>query len=256
MDREEPMNRSEDLRDIESILLFRNDISPFLVHLTRDTENVSRENLNSILDSMYLKYGVEPFSDASYGFSPYDLTPEIKSKFFSAISFTETPLAEIHNLLNIADRRVDLKPYGLVFIKARLKSKGVSPVIYINNKKGDKNEAIRALCTLIDTHPEEASEILPLVAVFGKYFRPVVGRARGDEIDFTWEREWRYTSKLQKFTFDQSDVFIGLCPNDEIKAFENKFKWLKFVDPMRNMKWYADKLVRARKQYDLQYSVV
>lgn len=250
------LKQSKELRDIDSILLFRNDISPFLTHLTRETDSKAHDNLESILRSHSLKYGAEPFSDASYGFSAYDLTPEIKLKYFSAISFTETPLGEIHNLIDIAYRQIELEPYGLVFIKNHLKAKGVSPAIYINNKKGDKDKVIRALCSLINSHPEEASEILPLVAVFGRFFRPVVGPSKDKEVDFSWEREWRFVSKEHEFKFENNDVFIGLCPHNEIRHFEETFDWLKFIDPTRNIKWYAEKLVKARKEANLQYSVV
>jgi hypothetical protein len=249
-------SKSSDLREIDKILLFRNDISPFLVHLTRNTDNNARSNLESILTSRSLKYGPEPFSDGRYGFDPVNLTPAVKANFFSAVSFTETPLSEIHNLLDIACRQIELQPYGLVFIKANLKAKNVSPVIYVNNINGDKDDVVRALCSLIYSHSKAAMQILPFIAVFGKYFKPVRGPYYEESIDFTWEREWRFVSADHQFRFDQEDVFIGLCPKDEIMHFESKFKWLKFIDPQRNVKWYAEKLVRARKDSHLDYSVV
>jgi hypothetical protein len=245
-----------DLREIDKILLFRNDISPFLVHLTRDTDKFAKSNLESILDSQSLIYGPVPFSDARYGLDLSFLTPAVKLNFFSAISFTETPLPEIHNLLDIARRQTDLKPYGLVFIKSKLKSKGVSPVVYINNMNGDKDHVVRALCSLIHSDSQAAMQILPLIAIFGRYLKPVGGTYHEGDVDFTWEREWRFVSGDHKFKFDREDVFVGLCPHDEISFFESKFDWLSFIDPMRNVKWYAEKLVRARKESQLEYSVV
>jgi len=250
------IKKNGNLREIDKILMFRNDISPFLVHLTRDTGNIAKSNLESILTLQSLQYGPEPFSDARYGFDPYDLTPGVNLNFFSAVSFTETPLGEIHNLLDIACRQIDLQPYGLVFIKSNLKAKGVSPVIYINNINGDKDDVVRALCSLIYSHPAAAMQILPFIAVFGKYFTPVRGPYYEGSIDFTWEREWRFVSADHQFRFDPRDVFIGLCPHDEISYFESKFEWLKFIDPKRNVKWYAEKLVKARKESNLDYSVV
>ena len=247
---------NEKLREIQKILLFRNDISPFLVHLTRDTDKVARLNLESILDSKSLKYGPEPFSDAIYGFDPVNLTPAIKLNFFSAISFTETPLSEIHNLLDIAYRKIQLKPYGLVFFKPKLKAKGVSPVIYVNNMNGDMDDVVRAMCGLVYTQSAAAMRILPLVAVFGKFLRPIRGPYYEENIDFTWEREWRFVSGTNEFRFDHDDVFMGLCPHDEIPYFESRFSWLRFIDPKRNIKWYAEKLVEARKSSQLDYSVV
>jgi hypothetical protein len=245
------------MRDVAKVLQLRYDISPFLMHLTRDTNGRSaRRNLRSILRSMTLKYGTKPISDAKFRFSIYDLDNEKKLAYFSAVSFTETPLGEIHNLLEIGGRRIDLKPYGLVFLKERLKKKGVSPVIYINNMKGDKDKMVEALCSLIETHKRQASRILPLIAVFGKFLSPLGGSAQDREIDFTWEREWRYASRNRCFGFDQRDVFIGLCPDQEIGKFESQFGWVHFIDPRQNMKWYAESLLNAKKRSRLKYAVI
>lgn len=134
------------MRDVEKVLQLKNDISPFLVHLTRDTDprHSAKDNLKSILKSKKLKYGNNPISDAKFRYPLGQLTPKKKLLYFSAVSFTETPVGEIHNLLEISKRRINLQPYGLVFLKERLKSKGVSPVVYINNMKGDQNATVEA----------------------------------------------------------------------------------------------------------------
>jgi len=47
-------------RDVEKILLFRNDISPFLSHLTKDIGvNTAKQNLESILLTKELNYGIK-----------------------------------------------------------------------------------------------------------------------------------------------------------------------------------------------------
>ena len=48
------------------------------------------------------------------------LNGQITKDYFSAVCFTETPLNEIYSLLEISRRRVNLKPYGLVFLKEKL----------------------------------------------------------------------------------------------------------------------------------------
>ena len=75
-------------------------------------------------------------------------------------------------------------------------------------------------------------------------------------IDFRWEREWRYSSIAGDLEFAEEDVFVGLCPDSEIDFFEGLFRNVGFVDPQRNMKWYAKKLIEARQRFDLKYSVV
>jgi hypothetical protein len=203
---------------------------------------------------MTLKYGTgHPISDASYGVEYFSLNTKTQLKYFSAVSFTETPLSEIHNLLKIKGRQVDLQPYGLVFLKERLKRKGVSPVFYINNTRGNKDKCIRALCSLMQTHKKEAAEILPFVSFFGKFLKPVYGGTTYRRSkDFMWEREWRYASAELRFKFNEKDVFIGLCPESQIARFESRFAWLKFIDPRRNMKWYAETLIEASKRARLK----
>jgi hypothetical protein len=51
-------------------------------------------------------------------------------------------------------------------------------------------------------------------------------------------------------------VFVGLCPHDEIPFFDSLFPPVGFIDPTRNMKWYATKLIAARQRLDLKYWVV
>lgn len=244
------------MRDVSKVLLFRNDLSPFLVHLTRDTDaqHTAKSNLHTILAQRTLRCGTNPISDAKYRY-PVEKLEAVKS-YFCAISFTDTPLGEVHNLLEIEGRSIDLSPYGLVFLKDKLKKKGVSPVIYINNIKGDKDSTVQALSEMIDSNRTAAAKVLPYVAIFGKKLSPMGGTPRGGSVDFIWEREWRYAPKRGSFRFRETDLFIGLCPHDEIDDFEKQFKWLGFIDPRRNMKWYSEKLVAARQRSNLKYSVV
>lgn len=243
-------------RDIDEVLYFRSDISPFLVHLTKDKSTTqSKEILKSIIEQKQLIAGQSSISYAHYGLD--NLTEE-KKHFFQAISFTETPLNEIYCLMEIDKRQINLQPYGLVFVKDRLIEKGVSPALYFNNHNpGDKDKVFEALCSLIDTHEEAAKRILPLVSAFGYYInRPTKSTKSTTKIDFTWEREWRFPNNDGKFKFEKEDIFIGLCPHEEIETFEELLPDVKFIDPMRNVKWYANKLVEARKRCDIKYSVV
>jgi hypothetical protein len=248
-------------RNIDNVLLFREDLSPFLTHLTRDYgSNSAKENLVSILEDSMLRYG-KPISDARWGMALSKQTPEIKKRLFTAISFTETPLNEIHCLLEIAGRQVKLKPYGLVFLKGHCMKRGASPVIYLNNIKGDKDKLVESLCDIADTSLVRASKILPFISFFGDFLTPAGGTPQNHApVDFTWEREWRYVSYKQRFKFKASDIFVGLCPDDEIQEFEDQsdddFNGLSFIDPTKPLKWYGDKLVKARKRSRLKNSVV
>jgi hypothetical protein len=186
------------------------------------------------------------------------MTPEQEARFFSAVCFTETPINEIHCLLEIEGRKVDLEPYGLVFLKQKIEDLGVEPVFYVNNINGDKDPLVRGLFALINTNEDVAAAVLPLISVFGRPFVAPGANppANPPMLDFRWEREWRFAAAKGEFHFTEEDVFVGLCPHDEIEHFENLFPPIGFIDPTRNMKWYATKLIEARQRTDLKFSVV
>lgn len=98
--------------------------------------------------------------------------------------------------------------------------------------------------------------MLPLISIFGKRLTPPGADSKSGSVDFLWEREWRYPHSKGGFKFDLDDIFIGLCPHDEIEYFEDMMRGIDFVDPRRNMKWYAKKLIEARQKHDLKFSVI
>lgn len=242
------------MRKIDDILHFRSDISPFIVHLTKGDN--ARDDLKSILNDKQLKQSGNPVSDLRFAIKTTGMTTEEKKKYFGAICFTETPLNEIHCLIDIQYRATTLQPYGMVFIKERLSKKAVSPILYINNELGDKAGALKALCGLKDSFPDEAAEVLPLIAIYGKKITPPGAAEVLGHVDFRWEREWRLPYIRGPLSFELEDVFICLCPHKYISYFEEKFPKYQFVDPLRNMKWYADKLIQARQRLDIKFSVV
>jgi hypothetical protein len=127
----------------------------------------------------------------------------------------------------------------------------------LNNELGDKPPLIEALAGLIEENPEIARQILPFIAIFGKKLPPECeGNPPPGRIDFLWEREWRWPYMSGDLSFDTQDVFIGLCPHDEIEAFERLFPRVRFVDPRRTMRWYSTQLVEMRQRLNLAQSVV
>lgn len=250
------------MRRIKDVLYFRQDIAPFLVHLTRERNNVSAAtHLRTILRNMTLIPG-DTILDAQYGRDMNVMRdPRNNPELYTAICFTETPISEAHCLLEIQGRVCNLSRYGLIFLKENLRAQNVSPVLYINNSNGDQDDIFYALNDI--SNNDVKRKLLPLLAVFGRKV-PLRGNTRspGDP-DFTWEREWRRPRVYGNLRFRQRDVFIGLCPEDEIQKFETEFPWLKFIDPKQNMKWFADKLIASRTRcqnnnpgLDLSHSVV
>lgn len=260
------------MREIDDILNFRTDISPFLVHLTRNKQAATatatspgipaifaKDVLAKILADSQLIPSCTPFSDAKFGL-PYPellaMDSETKCRFFGAISFTETPISQIHCLLEIAARTINLQPYGLVFLKQRLRERGVGPIFYFNNEIKDKDPVMQALCSLIGSHPEVAEIFLPMISNFGQRITSPNAAQQTTTVDFLWEREWRLPSRYGAFGFTSEDVFVGLCPHDEITKFEGYFPGVGFIDPLRSMSWYATKLIDARQRLNLKASVV
>jgi hypothetical protein len=261
-------------RDIDDVLDFRTDLPPFLVHLTRSGfrarspedfdetlgGQTAADNLREILESCKIRPGrippCDPVSPARYGCSTKDMEADDLRRFFHAVCFSETPLGQVHALLDIDGRWVDLQPYGLVFRKERLVAKGVSPVWYVNNVPGDKDPVFRMMAQLTKAKPEVAEQVLPLMSLFGQKIRPWGAGPQEGEVDFRWEREWRLPASQAPLRFDGDDVFVGLCPDDEIVDFESRFSPLKFIDPARDVQVYARKLVQRRKELGLTESVV
>jgi hypothetical protein len=204
-------------RDIKDILCFREDISPFLVHLTRDNDErrePASAMLHTISEQKQLRCGDTRVSVATFGGSLAGMNFETQRKFFNAICLTETPLSEVHCLLDIKDRQINLAPYGLVFLKENLARKGIAPVLYLNNEKRDQDVVARALFKLIEISEDAAALILPLLSVFGeKLQNPAAKEPPAGRTDWLWEREWRYPSVRGHLEFTKDDVFVGLCPH-------------------------------------------
>ncbi|HTV75063.1 MAG TPA: hypothetical protein VME66_15320, partial [Candidatus Acidoferrales bacterium] len=220
------------MRNIEDILNFRDDISPFLVHLTKNNATPASDCLRSILRERRLVAGAT-LGDAKYGLSAQDfngLGADDQRALFGAVSMTETPLNDIHCLFDIVGRDINLLPYGLVFTKESMRALGASPVLYLNNDNGDKDDVVRALCSLRLTQPAVARQLLPLISFFGlKLSRPgYAGRVDNIPYDWLWEREWRYPHASGPLVFEHGSVFVGLCPDDEIEGFEAEFAGIPF----------------------------
>src|SRR5712692_5454037 len=109
----------------------RDDLSRFLIHLTRDYEGVSAENnLISILKMRKIQ------ARNAHCLFKHDLAKlrlsSTLQKRFTTVCFTEAPLPQIKRLIaKVAGRQIQLQPYGLVFDKDFLLARGASPAIYV-----------------------------------------------------------------------------------------------------------------------------
>jgi hypothetical protein len=126
----------------------------------------------------------------------------------------------------------------------------------VNNYNGDKAPVLRTIGELWQTAPAVAERLVPMMALCGNRVTPPNAAPQAGTVDFIWEREWRFPFCYGELTFTAEDIFCGLCPEDEIDAFEALLPGVGFIDPRKNMKWFAGKLIEARQRLDLKTSVV
>ncbi len=237
----------------EQLLQLREDLSPFLIHLTRNgfvsvkkdifpnakSGTVSlnaRQSLDSIIrDKMikarspygYFNFKVKLKKANGKVSNPHSL---IERKWLTSVCFTETPVDHVHlQCKQISGRQLHFQPYGLAFFEDAVRKQGGNPVFYVDST----NQNIRHAWDQIPTLPNCADfkSIMPLVEGFGPPFYKRFDSP--NEIDFRWEREWRVPGH---FKFDFSDVAFGLCKAPDISNFESMVGGsFPFVDPTEDL---------------------
>lgn len=191
----------------------REDISRFVVHLTRDDSQdfsdggTAEENFRAIIEDRRIG-----------AYQPHCIhSKEIPKKLrprYSVACFTEVPLTQLHLLTKrIPGRKICLKPYGFVFSREFIISKGAQPAIYINSYNNNSwlRDAADVLCGI--ARSKEFAK--------GKVWRflPFLN-AMHERYDFTWEREWRVRGDVQ---FTPSDVVAAILPKTNCEEWRDKF---------------------------------
>ncbi len=211
----------------EEFLDKKRDFSHLLVHLTRAAEFFSaKEVLECILEENTLR----AFSSKYCLFGP-NLESQSGSlqDEFKVVCFTETPIDQIEVLLTELERDFKPEPYGLVFQKEYVKKRGGNPVFY--TPKEIAKPLWQLYWPLCSTDTQQSSkEICRLLAL-------VTVCEEGN--DWHWEREWRTVGDLG---FTLSDIYCGLCPEEDIAYFESKYS-VVFLSPFWGLNKILDKLV-------------
>lgn len=189
----------------------REDVSRFIVHLTRDDRDdfpdgaSARTNLLNILkEQTILALRTHCLFDRKIEKLPTEFRKKVWNRF-STVCLTEVPLNQIHLLSRpIPGRQIELTPYGIVFNREFIVEAGGQPAIYINGYGGSQhlNECVGDLFEravqgglLRDPH----WRILPFI------------NAMHERYDFTWEREWRVRGDLN---FRSRDIVAVILPQD------------------------------------------
>lgn len=146
----------------------RNDISEYLIHFTKDTdENSAIFNLNSILQQKTI----------------YGGTGHIRGRH-KCVCFSEAPLDAVRDGLVNPSYYSKYSGFGIMIKKDWLFRHGGRPVIY---------------------GPEDELNVLPADLQWRTVrFNPLLTPA----IDFTWEREWRLKTEELYFAPEDVDVIV------------------------------------------------
>ena len=239
-------------RKIKNILCSRKDLSPFLIHLTKDVDNNNAEsNLISILNDKKIKSSNNQLGTIKYyaGSNSDDL----RKKLTGFVSLSETPIDEIHCLLDIEGRQKDLSEYGIILLKDEIKKENkINPTLYMNTYNDDLREvwenALNDIDKLSKNILEAINNLLDIVGLFESF-----GTIPNNEkVDFFWEREWRCIGDLS-FDFEKN-VFLGLCPFQKIDEFEKTWG-IYFIDPKMNPRYFSNKIIKRKNELKIKHNI-
>lgn len=227
----------------------RDDISMFLVHLTRDYKKyTAQENLLSILSGQIIEA-----RNYHCLFGPkikrMAMTDKLK-RSFKTVCFTETPLNQLNKLVSEEiDRKVKLKPYGLVFWRNFMVNDGASPAIYVN---GDGTYLRDYLISEFNDHFNDVKSYVALerredfAEEIIKYYSII--NLMSERYDFSWEREWRYSgdynfeySNVAAIIAEYPDEFLELC---EVELSDEVFSYVKRI-PIISPAWSYEGIIDA-----------
>jgi len=172
----------------------------------------------------------------------------LKEKF-NTVCFTETPLTQLKQLTqDIKDRKIRLKPYGIVFWKDNLFEDGASPAIYINAKGTsisrfllDEFDSIfKKTNTFKGLKKQEKNNYTNIV-----HYYSLINVVK-ESHDFLWEREWRHHGN---FNFEYKDIVAIIAKNpgrfEELckrKLSASQYKFIEKI-PFINPEWTYEELL-------------
>jgi hypothetical protein len=215
----------------------RADLSQFLIHLTKDGtydfydakvgpppgfERVfrpvrARDSLKDMLTSKkiearspfgYFRLKINMYR-SRFGrvFQNADANPD----WMKAVCFSETPLRELKYFYQaVSKKRNQYRKFGLAFWQEKIREKGGNPIFYVDSRRP---EYLKALDDSLLNNGVSFIPLMPFIETFG----PLVISGASGYSDFRWEREWRKQGELN---FEFEDVAFGICPANEIPAFE------------------------------------
>jgi hypothetical protein len=229
---DEPKTETTESKNIRDILYRRSDLSTFVVHLTRN-----KENLEGIVKSWTIE-ARSVWGLAKNKFA--DHTPEAESQ--KCVCFTEAPLEYLNLIFGKIDGR-DFQPgpFGIAITKKVARKKGLNPIWYVDMTPGqDKQwELSKALDRVRDERIDKnkfKDSYIEKITPFIEQMYP--GTGNGHPKEFWWEREWRNVGN-----FNLPGHVLLLCPESDFDEFETLAKThdptVKCIDP----NWGLEKII-------------
>ena len=227
--------------EIEDLVHRRSDLSTFLVHFTRESEEKSAyDNLIQIISDQIL------VAKTKQGLAKTNSVPGQE-----VVCFTETPLEQSWMFTrDISSRAVNLEPFGVVFTKVWAREKGVNPVWYIDTTPGH-DWLTNAIAEMVenDVSQEYYNGILKLTP----FFEQMGTWPRGGRKEFWWEREWR---KVGDLSFSWSDLVAILAPEKLHESISltlapdgRSIELLKFLDTNWSLERMISELAGIQSKY-------
>jgi len=240
---------------INQVLAKRKDLSPCIVHLTRDTNGRSaRDVLISIIDEWKLR-AINPMGRAARRTELSRLLKENQK----VVCFTEVPWEYLSLLVvPIKGRQINFGPYGIAVTRAWARENGVNPIWYLDQTRGHNwlttpfDKILRKALKKpeeFDEHP--VAELAPFIDVMGTGTNTSSNQPYARE--FWWEREWRHVKDLIL-----PHELVVLCPESERRKFkkivaDHHYGRCPIIDPT----WSGEKIERSlRRQAKREFRVV
>jgi hypothetical protein len=239
---------------IEELLHRRTDLSTFLVHLCRTTDDgvSARDHLLGILVACELRRG-QPLGLAAHLAAQHEHDQPAFYESQRVVCFTETPLEHTWMMCTqIDNRQISFQPYGLAFTKTWARLAGINPVWYVDNTPNARDWLTNPVNRIAEGAAADGAfdhdifQITPFIETMGR-----LGEAEGRRPkEFWWEREWRRAGANVNFLPNR--LVAVLVPEDDHAAFAAEldarrqyaaelYADLRYLDP----RWGLERMIAA-----------
>ncbi|WP_432977742.1 abortive infection system antitoxin AbiGi family protein [Dactylosporangium sp. CA-233914] len=248
------------MASILDVLRERDDLSTYVIHLTKGGGDAAFDNLVSILSGRRIE------ARNHFGLpQSRRLAERFKGTAFArtqqAVCFTETPLKHVrHMCAEIENRSTRLRDYGVAFTRNYARRRGISPLWYVDTSPGQPgmrshdwltnplrdliDDAVRAATPEGSTEPNPARLAAQPVFRLTPFVETMGPTRDGRRKEFWWEREWR---KVGPLNFVPYEVIAAVVPERDHRRLRTGlaampgYRGLRLVDAL----WTPSRIAEA-----------